>query len=86
MFSTCILRVIQVENFRYKMKFQNSFESKACSQYFTGSGYCDYLCIGNTSCTEQFHCVFLPILGSWPETSISHDPETETNLWKEAVQ
>lgn len=19
---------------------------------------CDYLCIGNTSCTEQFHCVF----------------------------
>lgn len=58
MFSTCILRVIQVEKFGYKMKFENSFESKACSQYFTGSGYCDYLCIGNTSCTEQFHCVF----------------------------
>lgn len=59
-FACSIFRVIQVEQLRYtvyKIKFGNSFESEACSQYFTGSGYCDYLCIGNTLCTEQFHFV-----------------------------
>lgn len=68
------------------MKFENSFESKACSQYFTGSGYVIIYAQEIHHVQSNFTVYFLPILGSWPETSISHDPETETNLWKEAVQ